>query len=53
MCQKRLSALDVLCGCFEGRGAGKLPYVKDGRRVLIGIKDMDDFIERNKMQFTY
>lgn len=33
--------------------AGRLPYVKDGRRVLIDIKDMDHFIERNKIRFTY
>ncbi|MGA3172943.1 MAG: helix-turn-helix domain-containing protein [Syntrophorhabdales bacterium] len=33
--------------------AGKLPYVKDGRRVLVDVKDMDEFIERNKMRFTY
>jgi excisionase family DNA binding protein len=33
--------------------AGKIPYVKDGRRVLIDIRDMDEFIERNKMRFTY
>ena len=32
--------------------AGKLPCVKDGRRVLIDVHDMDDFIERNKMRFT-
>jgi len=33
--------------------AGKILCVKDGRRVLIDIKDMDDFIERNKMRFNY
>jgi excisionase family DNA binding protein len=32
---------------------GRLPYVKDGRRVLIDVKDMNDFIERNKTRFTY
>ena len=32
--------------------SGRLPYVKDGRRVLIDIKDMDRFIENNKRQFT-
>jgi excisionase family DNA binding protein len=33
--------------------AGRLPYVKDGRRVLIDVKDMDEFIERNKKRFTF
>jgi len=32
---------------------GGLPCVKNGRRVLLDVKDMDDFIERNKMRFTY
>jgi excisionase family DNA binding protein len=33
--------------------AGKLPYVKDGRRILLDIKDMDAWIEHNKTRFTY
>jgi len=33
--------------------AGKLPYVKDGRRVLLDVKDLDDYIERNKTHFSY
>jgi len=33
--------------------AGKLPCVKDGRRVLLDIKDLDIWIDRNKMQVTY
>lgn len=33
--------------------AGKIPYVKDGRRVLIDIRDMDEFIELNKHKFNY
>jgi excisionase family DNA binding protein len=24
--------------------AGKLPYIKDGRRVLLDIRDMDQYI---------
>lgn len=28
--------------------SGRLPYVKDNRRVLIDINDMNDFIEQNK-----
>jgi excisionase family DNA binding protein len=32
---------------------GKLPCVKDGRRVLVDIRDMDDYVERNKTSFTF
>jgi excisionase family DNA binding protein len=28
--------------------AGKMPFVKDGRRILLDIKDMDTWIEKNK-----
>jgi excisionase family DNA binding protein len=31
--------------------AGKLSCVKDGRRVLLDIRDMDAWIERSKTQF--
>lgn len=30
--------------------AGKIPYIKDGRRVLLDIRDMDTYIEDNKIQ---
>jgi len=33
--------------------AGKLPYIKDGRRVLLDVKDLDAYIERNKTRFSY
>ena len=33
--------------------AGKLPYVKDGRRILLDIRDMEHWIDQNKTQFTY
>ena len=33
--------------------AGKLPYVKDGRRILLDINDMESWIDKNKTQFTY
>ncbi len=33
--------------------AGKMPYVKDGRRILLDINDIDAWIERNKTQLTY
>ena len=31
--------------------AGKLPYIKDGRRILVDIYDMDEWIEKNKTRF--
>jgi excisionase family DNA binding protein len=31
--------------------AGKLPYIKDGRRILLDIYDMDEWIEKNKTRF--
>lgn len=37
----------------EMRYAGKLPFVKDGRRVLFDILDLDRWIEKTKTQFTY
>jgi excisionase family DNA binding protein len=33
--------------------AGKIPYVKDGKRILLDIYDMDEWIEKNKTRFTY
>jgi excisionase family DNA binding protein len=33
--------------------AGKLPYVKDGKRILLDVRDMDSFIDRNKIRFTF
>jgi excisionase family DNA binding protein len=33
--------------------AGKLDYIKDGRRVLLDVKDLDAYIERNKTRFSY
>ena len=38
---------------YEMIWAGKIPYVKDGKRNLIDIKDMDSFIEQNKTIFAY
>jgi excisionase family DNA binding protein len=42
-----------VCAIREMLWAGKLPYIKDGRRILLDIKDMDAWIEKNKTQFTY
>jgi excisionase family DNA binding protein len=33
--------------------AGKLPYFRDGRRMLLDIKDLDEFIDRNKQIFNF
>ncbi len=30
--------------------AGKIPYVRDGRRILLDIRDMDVWIEKSKAQ---
>ena len=38
---------------YEMIWAGKIDYVKDGKRNLIDIRDMDDFIEKNKTRFAY
>jgi excisionase family DNA binding protein len=33
--------------------AGKIPFIRDGRRILIDIRDMDEWIEKSKDRFTY
>ena len=33
--------------------AGKLPYFRDGKRVLLDVRDLDEFIERGKTRFTF
>lgn len=33
--------------------AGKIRYVKDGKRILLDILDIDKWIEESKMQFTF
>lgn len=38
-------------GVREMLWAGKIPYIKDGRRILIDIKDMRAWIRQNKMTF--
>jgi excisionase family DNA binding protein len=54
--QKRLYSVQE-AGLYLGRSvwgireliyAGKLACVRDGRRVLIDIEDMDQYIKRNK-----
>jgi len=33
--------------------AGKLPHIRDGKRILLDIKDMDARIEQSKQRFTF
>jgi excisionase family DNA binding protein len=33
--------------------AGKMPFVKDGKRILIDIQDMNEWIDRNKIKSVY
>lgn len=33
--------------------AGKLPYIRDGRRMLLDIHDMDSWIENNRTRYSY
>ena len=33
--------------------AGKIPYIRDGRRMLLDIHDMDSWIENNRCQYNY
>jgi excisionase family DNA binding protein len=33
--------------------AGKIPCVRDGRRILLDIRDVNNWIERNKTQVGY
>jgi len=33
--------------------AGKIPYIKDGKRIFLDIRDLDEWIERNKTRFDY
>ncbi len=40
-------------GVREMLWAGKIPFIKDGRRVLVDIDDMDEWIEKSKTKFTF
>ncbi|OPY81454.1 MAG: Helix-turn-helix domain protein [Syntrophorhabdus sp. PtaU1.Bin153] len=43
----------TVCALREMLWAGKLPFIKDGKRILLDIKDMDAWIERNKTQVSF
>jgi excisionase family DNA binding protein len=54
--QKRLYSVDE-ASVYLGRTvwsvremlwAGKMPFIKDGRRVLLDIRDMDEWVENSK-----
>ena len=58
---KRLYSIKE-AACYLGRSvwglremlwAGKLPYIKDGRRILLDIDDLNAWIDENKKQMTY
>ena len=42
-----------VCALREMLWAGKLPYIRDGRRILLDIQDMNAWVEKNKIRFTY
>jgi excisionase family DNA binding protein len=33
--------------------AGKIPFIRDGRRMLLDIYDMDLWIEENRTRYSY
>jgi excisionase family DNA binding protein len=33
--------------------AGKIAYIRDGRRMLLDINDMDSWIEENRTRYYY
>ncbi|MHA2217489.1 MAG: helix-turn-helix domain-containing protein [Candidatus Hodarchaeales archaeon] len=41
------------CAVREMIWAGKIPCIKDGRRIHIDIRDLNEWIDRNKMTFEY
>jgi excisionase family DNA binding protein len=42
-----------VCALREMLWAGKIPFVKDGKRILVDIQDMDAWIERSKTRNTF
>jgi len=33
--------------------AGKIPYIRDGRRMLLDVRDMDAWIEDSRQRYIY
>ena len=42
-----------LYGVREMVWAGKLPVVRDGRKMFVDLKDLDAWIDQNKETYTY
>ena len=42
-----------ICALREMIWSGKLPVVRDGRRVLLDIYDIDKWIEQSKTTYTF
>jgi len=42
----------TVCALREMIWAGKISVVKDGRRILVDVYDMDRWIEQSKFTFT-
>jgi excisionase family DNA binding protein len=42
----------TVCALREMIWAGKLPVVKDGKRILLDVYDIDRWIEQSKFTFT-
>jgi excisionase family DNA binding protein len=40
-----------VCALREMIWAGKLPYIRDGRRILLDIHDMNLWVEKSKTRF--
>ena len=58
---KRLYTISE-AACYLGRSvdslrellwAGKVPFIKDGKRVYLDVRDMDGYIEQSKQRFTF
>jgi excisionase family DNA binding protein len=43
----------TVCAVREMLWAGKLPYIKDGRRILLDIQDMNAWVEKNKIRSEF
>jgi excisionase family DNA binding protein len=42
-----------VCALREMLWAKKLPYIKDGRRILLDINDMNAWVEKNKIRSEF
>lgn len=42
----------TVCALREMIWAGKIPVVKDGRRILLDVYDMDNWVEQSKFTFA-